>query len=195
VTPVWLRGVLDALRFGDPDHTGLLGLNEEEWSRALRFCDKAQLTLALRGPLPHRIRERIARDRLNNAERWRRTRTAYEEIAERFQAAGIPYAVLKGFSHCPEYTERPEDRIQRDIDLLCRREDLAEARRQTAMLGYEPLEDTKGNLVDHLPTMIRRTGWRWRGDYFDPSIPPAVELHFRLWDERTERVEAPDLDI
>jgi hypothetical protein len=42
--------------------------------------------------------------------------------------------------------------------------------------------------------MIRKTGWDWKGDYFDPEMPPVVELHFALWDERIERLAAPGLD-
>jgi hypothetical protein len=35
--------------------------------------------------------------------------------------------------------------------------------------------------------MIRKTGWRWRGDYFDPDFPASLELHFRLWNPGIER--------
>ena len=45
--------------------------------------------------------------------------------------------------------------------------------------------------TDHLPALIRKTGWEWRGDFFDPEIPLAVELHFRFWNERLERLRAP----
>jgi hypothetical protein len=42
--------------------------------------------------------------------------------------------------------------------------------------------------------MVRKTGWEWRGDYFDLEMPPVVELHFRLWDEATERFAVAGLD-
>jgi hypothetical protein len=41
-------------------------------------------------------------------------------------------------------------------------------------------------VVDHFPTLIRKTGWVWRDDYFDPDIPFSLELHFRCWDPETE---------
>jgi MFS family permease len=60
-------------------------------------------------------------------------------------------------------------------------------------LGFEPLRASNGR-VDHLPTMIRKTGWEWRGDFFDPEIPVSLELHFRLWDEKTEHFAPTGLD-
>jgi hypothetical protein len=42
--------------------------------------------------------------------------------------------------------------------------------------------------------MIRKTGWQWRGDLFDPEIPVALELHFRLWDPDTEHFGPAGLD-
>jgi hypothetical protein len=53
-------------------------------------------------------------------------------------------------------------------------------------LGYEPIQAGLKTPTDHVPTMIRKTGWEWRGDFFDPNIPVSVELHFRLWDDETE---------
>src|SRR5262245_15074848 len=42
--------------------------------------------------------------------------------------------------------------------------------------------------------MVRKTGWQWRGDFFDPEIPPAIDLHFRFWDASTECFAVPGLD-
>jgi hypothetical protein len=42
--------------------------------------------------------------------------------------------------------------------------------------------------TDHLPALVRKTGWEWRGgSHFDPEIPLAIEVHLQFWDERTER--------
>jgi hypothetical protein len=37
-----------------------------------------------------------------------------------------------------------------------------------------------------LPSLIRMTGWRGNGDYYDPEMPLTIELHFRFWDEQNE---------
>ena len=61
-------------------------------------------------------------------------------------------------------------------------------------LGYEPLGGGDCHPVDHLPTLIRKTGWEWRGDYFDPELPLALELHFRLWDASIEGFAMPGME-
>src|SRR5208337_5469908 len=35
---------------------------------------------------------------------------------------------------------------------------------------------------------------QWRGDFYDPDMPLSIELHFRLWDQQTERFAAGELD-
>ena len=45
--------------------------------------------------------------------------------------------------------------------------------------------------TDHLPALVLKTGWQWRGDFFDPKIPLPVELHIQFWNEKQERFAAP----
>ncbi|MGA3190002.1 MAG: nucleotidyltransferase family protein, partial [Bryobacteraceae bacterium] len=188
---------MSALQFSSPDFEPLRQLTGQEWKRALQFCDRAQLTLPLalrcREHLPDDVRERTDRNLAGNAERWQRIRAAYREVAQPFEQAGIEFAVLKGFSHCPDFVSDPRLRPQYDIDLLLPREQLARAREIVSSLGYEPLKKSNGR-EDHLPAMIRKTGWQWRGDLFDPEIPVSLELHFRLWDRHTEQFGPADLD-
>jgi MFS family permease len=188
---------LAALQFSSPDSAPLTHLTKEEWQRALRFCDRAQLTLPLalhwRDQLPADVRARTDRNLAGNAERWERVQAAYREVAGPFGDAGIEAVVLKGFSHCPAFVHNPRWRPQYDIDLLLPEEQLLRARDVVLGLGYEPLRESNGR-IDHLPTMIRKTGWQWRGDLFDPEIPISLELHFRLWDHATEEFEPAGLD-
>jgi MFS family permease len=185
-----------ALQLSSPDCAPLLRLTEEEWKRALVFCDRSQLTLplALRcRRLPAGVRARTDTNVAGNAERWHRIQAAYREVAGPFEGEGIEFVVLKGFSHCPCFVQNPRWRPQYDIDLLIPRHQLLRARDIAATLGYEPLRKSNGR-VDHLPAMIRKTGWEWRGDLFDPEIPVSLELHFRLWDRETEQCEPSGLD-
>ncbi|HME10242.1 MAG TPA: MFS transporter, partial [Bryobacteraceae bacterium] len=85
-------------------------------------------------------------------------------------------------------------RPQGDLDLYCRKEQTSAARGVLAQLGYAPLPGLEDVPTDHAPPMIRQSSWTWRGDYFDPDAPIAVELHYRFWDEETERIRLDGLD-
>jgi hypothetical protein len=60
-------------------------------------------------------------------------------------------------------------------------------------LGYEATSHTSDPGADHLPVMIRRTGWKWRDDYYDPDMPLSLELHFRFWNPRGTRFDVGDV--
>jgi hypothetical protein len=144
--------------------------------------------------MPPEIRSRVERSRSQNAERWEQVKSAYQQCASALDAAGMPFLILKGFSHCPDFVPDPRLRSQYDLDLLFRHEDMSAAYDVAVKLGYEPLTSSDKLSTDHLPTMIRKTGWEWNGDYFDTGIPISLEIHFRLWDEDTERFEVPGLN-
>ena len=196
--PAHARAVIEALRFRSPKLEPLANLNENDWARALSFCDRMQLTLPLGlrcgDALPSRIRDRIASDLQNNAERWRRSQIAYREIAGALDAERIEFAVLKGFSQCPHFIRDPRHRAQGDLDLLFAPEQVFRARDIASQLGYETLNGFEDFPIDHLPRMVRKTGWRWRGDFFDVEMPLSLELHFRLWDAETERFAPEGLE-
>ena len=190
--------MLQALQFSSPEPVALAELTDEEWTRALAFCDRSQLTLPLgltsRAYLPEGVRQRIDRNLAANAERWYRAKLVFEEIAGAFEAEGLDFAVLKGFSHCPRFIDDPRHRWQSDFDLLFPADVVFRARDIAAGLGYEPVSGFERHPIDHLPVMVRRNGWRWRGDFFDVEMPLSLELHFRLWDDSTERLQAQGLD-
>jgi hypothetical protein len=127
--------------------------------------------------------------RARNAIRVERIAKAYAEIAPLFD-----HVVLKGFTHVPEFTPDPDIRVQYDLDLYVPPAQKEKARDALLGLGYEPIGRMEGLAMDHLPTMVRKTGWQWRGDYFDPDLPPAVEVHFRFWDTDTERLPAEGVE-
>lgn len=193
--PRFARAVLSALRFDHADLTGLRELTGEEWPLALDFCDRAQLTLTMgrlaAEVLPEAVRERIRGNREANRERLSRVWNAYREIAGTFRAARLPFAVLKGFTLYPRFCADLESRVQYDIDFITEPAQALRAVDLLAKLGYEPLAQTEDFPTDHLPAMIRKSGWEWRGDFFDPEIPVSVDLHFRFWDQATERIPAP----
>jgi hypothetical protein len=137
--------------------------------------------------MPPSIRGRIERDLANNAVRYAGLISAYRELAAMLDARGVEFAVLKGLAQWPFYCDDPRHRPQYDIDLYCPSKSIASARESAAAAGYQPVHGGDGPATDHLPAMIRRSEWRWRGDYYDPGIPLSIELHYRFWDPATER--------
>jgi hypothetical protein len=185
--PNHVRAVLGLLRFspGDEPVPAL-----DEWEKALRFADRVQLTLPLalrsRERVPTDVQERLECSLAKNASRWPRIREAYEEIASQLHEYQIDFVVLKGFTHCPLFVENPRHRAQYDLDLLVPAAQLRKAYEAARQVGYEPLNGFEEFPLDHLPAMVKKTGWEWTGDYYDVNIPVFLELHFRLWDEQTE---------
>jgi hypothetical protein len=193
--PRGAAAVLAALHLGDPRAEALEQLSELDWHQALDFSDQSQLTLALRrrmrDAMPPWVRERTDRDAAHNLERFRLLRELYQCLAHKLGAVEIEYAALKGLTHCPDFGSQPEDRAQYDIDLFVPQHNMDRARDVVMSLGFESIESMEDAPTDHIPALIRKTGWEWRGDFFDPEMPLAVELHFRFWNGRMERLPAP----
>ena len=60
-------------------------------------------------------------------------------------------------------------------------------------IGYLPVEGSDDH-ADHLPAMIRTGEWQWRGNAYDPEMPPGIELHFCLWNPRVSLIDMPEVD-
>ena len=179
----------NALSFHSPR---LASLTEARWARVIASADREGLTLALgsrwKTALPPSVAERIDANRASTALRFANIRRSYEEIASEFETVGVQVAVLKGFSHECGFAPSPLDRPQGDLDLYCSQQQISLAQNVLVQLRYVPLVGTEAIPTDHLPPMIRKSAWTWRGDYFDPDAVLAVELHFQFWDRHTERI-------
>ncbi|SPE37172.1 conserved membrane hypothetical protein [Candidatus Sulfopaludibacter sp. SbA3] len=182
--------VLAALHLADPRADLLASLTEREWKEALDFSNRSQLTISLHAFAP----ERTAGDLRNNRERLRLTEELYRALAAHLRESGIEFLALKGLTQCPDFIARPEIRAQYDIDLFVPREQVMAAAEAVQSLGFQPLEDMERFPTDHLPALIRKTGWEWRGDFYDTEMPLAVELHFRFWNEQVEKLAVPDVE-
>jgi hypothetical protein len=184
--PVGAAAALAALHFAEPRPEGLARLNDRERAAALDFCHHAGLALLL----GERLHPAAARDAANNLLRLRVLDATYRELA------GLPveFVALKGITQCALFGIRPEDRAQSDIDLYCPRETVEEARDALMAAGYLPIAGVEAFPTDHLPAMLRPTSWVWRGDFFDPEMPLAIELHFQFWNPRLERLPAEGVD-
>ena len=179
-------------------HAILRSLTDPEWEQVFDFTNTGGVTLLAatlcRRDLSPKLAERIDRDISRNTERLRRLRSELDVVSRQLEADDIEFLLLKGFSLGPEYTPDPWLRMHYDLDLFVPADSVQRANDAVMSLGYEPFPNSGRLPADHLPRLTRMTGWRWRGDRFDPEIPPSVELHFRLWDPDTEHLPAPGVE-
>lgn len=169
------------------------------WQDVLDFCDRASLTLvfgaAAGHALPDWVRGRIALNLAENTERLARLRALQAQVSEWLADAGIQHIFLKGTTHSPHFVADPRWRAQYDLDLFCLPHDARRAWNLFIGRGYEPVEKPGDHPTDHLPALVRKNGWEWRGgSHFDPEIPLAIEVHLQFWDEHTERLHVPGLE-
>ena len=107
---------------------------------------------------------------------------------------GVEFMALKGITQCDLFGIRAEDRAQSDIDLYCPRETVESARDVLLAAGYQPIAGLEAFPTDHLPALMRPSTWQWRGEFFDPEMPLAIELHFQFWNPRLECLPAEGVD-
>lgn len=184
--PFGPSAVLAALHFREPELKGVRSIGAETHGETLSWCDREGLTLLLREVLPQETEDAAAK----NVVRVCRAEETYRRLA-----ALLPDAIaLKGLTHCTLFGIPPERRAQYDIDLLLAPDGVERARDILLGQGYETIAGMEKFPTDHLPGLFPRTEWRWRGDYFDPDMPLAVELHFRLWNARFQRLPAAGIE-
>ena len=162
-----------------------------QWAELLRLTDESRLTLAIAERaaqyLPDEIRFRLSRDLNRNALRQQRMLETYSEIAAVLKARGIEFLVLKGAVQNAPYRQKTAYRPQYDIDLYCPANSGGSAAEAIMSLGYQSVKSTRGPGVDHLPPLVRKAGWKWQNDYFDPDLPFSIEVHHRFWNPSRER--------
>ena len=195
--PGEVAALLDALQLEGANTDSLLALEDTEWQRLLEFCDLAHLALALSevdtAGFPKWVLNRLEQNVRDNAARFEKVKAVYNEAAAALERASIPHVVLKGFAQVPEYVKDGRLRSQSDIDVYCARAHLKRAEAALMQLGYEP-NGAVDSHSDHLPGLTRPGAWKWRGNAYDPDMPPAIELHFCLWNAQASFIEIPEVE-
>ena len=162
-------------------------LSDADWRAMLSFSDRNQLTLFLDGSAaPDWMLDELRIRTLKNKQRYSNMRAAFEEIELGIPEVRAGIRMLKGFTHA-EYGLTPESRVQYDLDLLTEPSDAEAAVRALQRLGYEQ-HSTLSLSDQHLPPMLRQSGWTWKGDYYDPEIPLSIDIHTSVWNEETDRI-------
>ncbi len=176
-------------------HEEWAALDERQRLALLGFGDRAGLALhlwrlATAAGLASQLPDRAAyEERLRkNKRRLEKRREETAELLALFHGASLRVAVLKGFTLAPDFVPAAHDRAQYDLDFYFSLEQARAAFELLRARGYEPILGRDRLPLDHLPALVRKTGWEWRGDFFDVDLPTAVDLHFRLWNSEFERI-------
>ena len=184
--------LLQTLSFSGRNPEHLEHLNDAEWRNLLDLCDRTQLTLLLGDLgaqyLPPWVQQRILRNQLDNSTRFSRVQMSLAEISEALARKAIEFVILKGFTNASHFIHNPKLRSQGDLDLWCQPDVVWPARDALNNLGYRAIGKSKGR---HLDPMIREASWDWNGDYYAPSLPIPVDLHYQLWDASMEYIAGP----
>jgi hypothetical protein len=195
--PREVAALVDALQLEGSNTDALLALDDDDWKKLLDFCDLAHLTLPLSqvklGGAPSWVIRRLETNVAHNALRYERLKTAYMEAADALDRADVPYLVLKGFTLAPDFVSDPRLRLQSDFDIYCPQPHIEAAQAALQAIGYEPMAGLDYSQSDHVPTLVRPGDWTWKGDWYDPEMPPSVELHFCMWNERVSLIEIPEV--
>src|ERR1700734_1806807 len=167
----------------DESSRRLSALRASEWQRsyhwldasgmALYFLDKVE-SLHLESALPKATLERL---RGNLADNRKRSSIMFAEFAalnRSFQAAGLVYANLKGFSLSPESCPRPELRCQLDLDFLVDGNQLNLCRDLLSKTGYE-VDATTADVWEFKAGSSELTRIH---DHYRTRPQRCVELHF-----------------
>ncbi len=196
--PAYFLALLEAMQFSKANLDAMRRLDAQEWDELLSRSDRMHLTLRLsRLPsdvLPGWVASRVQQNVSDNTKRIERIKAIYSEAAEALRRAQADHLVVKGFTQYPEYVPSPNLRMQSDIDIFCPAHAILQARDALLGIGYRETASQKHVPVDHFPSLIRERGWRWRGNAFDPEMPPAIELHYCLWNAEAERFEIPEVE-
>lgn len=167
----------------------------ERWKELLSFADRTHITLQLHGNphLPRRVEQQVEERWAKNAGRRRRLEECFLEIVSEFKSRGIPYVLLKGFTHETGFGLKHGSRVQSDLDFLVSPADRGLAAAALQDLGYRP-HGAENLSAEHDRPWVRPFTWTWKGDYFDPEMPIPVELHDSAWSASGDRIQCPGLE-
>lgn len=197
-TPGFFHAMLKALQFENASNDAFKKLTDGEWHEMLEFGDLAHLTLyladVLREVAPDWVIARLGSNLADNKVRSLSIKNEYIEIARTLKKAEVTYLLIKGFTLYPEFVDNEYLRFQSDIDFYCSKDAMDRACEAFTQLGYEPDQTLRKAPADHLPVMARKTGWKWRGNMYDPEMPPSIDLHFCLWNPDTTKLEVQGVE-
>ena len=168
--------------------TAIEAFTTREWNRVLQWMEDAGLAFFFLRKLmdsratrlvPAPVLSRLQRNFALNQTRVGDISRHFWSINQRFDNAGVRYAVVKGFSLVPEFCPAATLRHQADIDYLIDPQSLSAARRVLLDSGYE----AQDSVSDKESIFVTPGAEPSRNDsQYSSQAGHAVELHTDVWD-------------
>jgi hypothetical protein len=178
------------------DFGQLAKFSPRAWEQTMGWIDRAGLALYLverlkacraTEQIPTRVLARVEQNLADN--RCRVDHLLYETrcINEKFDRAGVQYAVIKGFSLWPEFCSDPYLRTQCDLDYLVAEQSICSARNVLLEFGYEPRYSRSCVKEFAFERPLKRVPSQFDSPY-KIQTTPTVELHVGIWEEMKHHV-------
>jgi hypothetical protein len=189
--------IVDFLSFSSdhPDRVSALEkLSERAWPRVLQWLDDSGLAFYFlqklndanaTGALPGWALSRLKGNFAANQRRVDEMSRRFDCLNQKFNEAGIRYAVVKGLSLVPAFCPDPRLRYQGDFDYLVESESFAAAQQVLLEAGY--ISKRSPSSMESIFVMPGTEPSR-RDQY--SQAPHAVELHLDIWDSRLHSLPA-----
>jgi hypothetical protein len=183
--------IVEVLRYGaDRGSVSLLERHTaQQWKQVLPWLDASGLalyfldrieTLGASAALPPATLARLRQNLADNRERTAALLAEMRAIHREFDAAGVEFAVLKGYSLVPDYCPAAALRHQCDLDYLVAPPHLHRALGVLCDLDYSRVRTSSGTY-----TFARSTGeMPSRNHIYTPGVNYSIELHAALWENQ-----------
>jgi len=162
-------------------------VSPREWEHLLQWLDDSGLAFYFLQKLkntnsdavPSWVISRLEGNFAANQRRVADMSLRFDVLNQKFNEAGVRYAVLKGLSLVPQFCPDVTLRHQSDFDYLIDDQSLSAAQRVLVEAGYsEKVPESSQKFVFLMPgTRASRSG-----EQYSAQAPHAVELHLDPWD-------------
>jgi Uncharacterised nucleotidyltransferase len=183
--------IVEFLSFSDTPCAGvqeLQKLSPRKWEHVLRWLDDAGLAFYFLEKLentdsdavPTWVISRLQRNFAANQQRVGYLSHRFGFLNQKFNEAGVRYAVLKGFSLVPQFCPDANLRHQSDFDYLVDDRSLSAAHQVLLEAGYRQ----KPSRANHeLVFVMSGMGEASRSpEQYSAQAPHAVDLHLDVWE-------------
>jgi hypothetical protein len=175
----------------------LKALRMRQWQKVFRWLDDSGLPFYFlqklketnaTEALPASVISQLERNLAANRQRVNDMSRRFGLLNQKFNEAGIRYAVLKGVSLVPQFCPDAHLRHQGDFDYLIDERSLAAAKRVLAEAGYIPKwQPSNQEYIFAMPRAAKPS----RGTaQYSAQAPHTVELHLDIWDSDQHNLPA-----